>query len=254
MQGIIRSLMGSTKVDETCARMVDLVRYYTKAPAVAVLHTDGGARFLRPVRSVGLSPAFRGTYRVRPGEGTEGAAFRLKRPAWVSDLHGLAGRAVEGEATRRVLESEGVQAVVAAPLRLQGKPVGVVAGYYRAAATFGSDTVVLLGAIADAASLALDRGEEIEAALEAAALMGVRQLVVTLSHEIHSPSPPSSRPPSSSCVVARRPPATPTGGTGRSMAVRWRPSYPPDRRSPTSCASSDGSTGTGPPTTWAGSA
>lgn len=187
VQKIMRDVFGSSKTEETLERAMGAVRYFVKAPAVAMLRPDRGSRSLRPVQSVGLSSDFGRAYRVRVGEGAEGVAFRLKRPAWVVDIHGTRTDGLEVEAPRRVLESEGIRAIVGAPLRVHGGIGGVLAGYYPGAHPFTAEEVGLLGVIGDVAGLAVRQGEEAEAALEDAALTGARQLAATLSHEINTP-------------------------------------------------------------------
>jgi signal transduction histidine kinase len=188
LHGLARALFEAATTDQALGRTVDLVRCHGQAPSAAVLHVDGGARFLRPIRSAGLSADFRGRYRLRPGEGAEGAAFRLKRPAWAA-LAPAPGddRPVEAEPHRRILEAEGIRAVVAAPLRRRGEPAGAVAGYYRDLPPAPRGEAALVGMIADLASLALDRGRAIETALEGAALTGVRRLAAAVSHELNTP-------------------------------------------------------------------
>ncbi len=123
------------------------------------------------------------------GNGATGRAIRENRPVWITDF-----AADPSTAPWRARAAEhGWVASASLPLRLDGRPIGALSLYGRAAATFDEDGRRLLTALADDIGFALDAMARDEQRRAAEAALRIKDMAIEASNNAIAFADPTGR-------------------------------------------------------------
>jgi signal transduction histidine kinase len=117
------TLLAQPDLQTVLNRILALSRGLIEADAYAVWRLDEGAKTWRVLASRGLSPA----YLERSSFPAAGTPELPDKPIVAADVHSLPLL----EQRRREYEAEGIQSLLALPLRIQGRNAGTITFYFR---------------------------------------------------------------------------------------------------------------------------
>jgi signal transduction histidine kinase/CheY-like chemotaxis protein len=143
-------LASSLRLSDVLQRFTELVRSRINLDVVRIWLAEGPAEYrLHAQAGLAEQPGDR-RGRFEPGEGIVGWVMEHLTPLAIADLP-VDPRLKE----RQWAEAEGLRSLVAVPLLLEDKPVGVLVGVSRQRREFGADEIALVQALATSAAVAI---------------------------------------------------------------------------------------------------
>ena len=122
------------------------------ADAVCIMRLDDGT--LHHVRARGLSAEGMSRLDMKPGEKPAGDAALMRVPVWTADLQ-ADRRFRESASAPELLSTEGIRAVLTAPIILGDAVWGILKIYFRKVHSFSPEEVRFAGAVAQQAAIAI---------------------------------------------------------------------------------------------------
>lgn len=146
-----RAVTASLDPERTIRLVLEQAQAVLNVDSCSLMTLDPVAKELSTVASLDLPPEIATRVRLREGQGIGGLAFAQRKPVQSPDLF-IDPRAHDPELAR----ATGLRSILAAPLRIGERAIGVITVLRRDVHHFTADEEELLLALADQAAIALD--------------------------------------------------------------------------------------------------
>jgi signal transduction histidine kinase/HAMP domain-containing protein/ActR/RegA family two-component response regulator len=147
-----RSVTATLDLDRVLDLVVERVSEAMRADAVSILRRDGHT--LHYLRTQGLSPGRESTASLKAWDEFTGDAALMRAPVWTSDLSADA-RFSESRHALALFKTQGIRAVLAAPIILGEDVWGILGIGIRHQYKFSPEEVRFAGAVAQQAAIAI---------------------------------------------------------------------------------------------------
>jgi signal transduction histidine kinase/HAMP domain-containing protein/ActR/RegA family two-component response regulator len=147
-----RSVTATLDLDRVLDLVVERVSEAMRADAVSILRREGDT--LHYLRAQGLSPDRESTVSLRARDEFTGDAELMRAPLWTPDLSTDA-RFIENSHALALFKTQGIRAVLAAPVILGEDVWGILGIGIRNQYTFSPEEVRFAGAVAQQAAIAI---------------------------------------------------------------------------------------------------
>ncbi|MGQ9584144.1 MAG: GAF domain-containing protein [Anaerolineae bacterium] len=151
---IAHAINASLKLEDTLEAILTVVRENLTVRAALIRLLDADARELNLVASVGLSEAYLEKGRVLLSESGIDRQVLEGQPTWVADVTCAPGFQYPEQARR-----EGLCGMLAVPLQVRGRSIGVLRVYCEGTRAFSKEETLLLQAVADLGAVAIEKAQ-----------------------------------------------------------------------------------------------
>ncbi len=170
---VSRSITSQAYLDEILNLIVVVTAEMLDSKICSILLVDdrkGRELVIRATQS--LSEAYRGKPNLKVSDSLLGGVVRSRRPLVVADV-----RREKRYAYRDLAEKEGLTSMVAVPMIVRDRAIGVICVYTKEEHHFSPEEIGILQIVADQAAVAVDNTRLMEDALKAKEALEVRKLV-----------------------------------------------------------------------------
>lgn len=151
---ISRALTSDMYIEDILKLIVSVTAQVTGSKICSIMLVDEKAKLIRIRASQAMSDAYLRKSPLRLGEGIAGKVVREAKPVIVRDV-----RRDPDYKYRDIAVSEGLVSMLAVPMSVRGRVIGVLHVYTSREHDFTAQEVAVLGAIADQAAIIIENTE-----------------------------------------------------------------------------------------------
>src|SRR5262245_23622423 len=165
LYGVATKLLASRDLEAVLLDVANATAQVLRAEIGGIFLVDGSGRFLEMRSGVGHRTVDTARLRVKPGQGLAGRIFEL------GAVHRVDDWTTDPSITKEFLtiaSEEGTQSALGAPMKVGDQTIGVLCAWRRRRSVFTDDDIRVMTALAELATVAVERARSHQAERDAA--------------------------------------------------------------------------------------